>query len=110
MKCITIIALMLFYGCSQRVTNTDTSKFGPVMQKGKVGIVAYNPEGLDPIVEARRESALKRIYQACGNTREYTILKEESRVPSDAEQESLSAFGSSQLRFIEYQCGLEEVH
>jgi len=96
---------ILTSGCSHRVT--PSSRYGPLEQNGQ-GVVAYNPDGLSDLVRIRRDNALKQAYRHCGNSRHYKILKEETRVPTAREKDSISGFGSTRLTFISYKCDTQK--
>jgi hypothetical protein len=111
MRFITVSLLpgMIFLiGCAaQMVVNPGSqadSPYSPINEASRPGIIRYLSEGAQPVKEARRNDAYRKMYEACGG--KYRILREGSRseggvvVPTG----SGALYADSQYIYIEFEC------
>jgi hypothetical protein len=92
-------------GCATLESDSEISSYGPnTPGTAKSGRVSYNPNGLEEIVEARRNSALKKIYKFCGNSNEYKLTDEKTQSKDALNGDSLAVAGANEVRVISFTC------
>lgn len=97
------IASML--GCATIESDSEISEYGPrTAGELKTGRASYNPNGLQEIVEGRRNSALKKIYKFCGDTNDYKITGEETYKKEALTEDSLAIAGANEVRVLSFAC------
>ncbi len=101
------IASIFFLGlgaaCASSLTQRDPSNLAPKgANKGKIGRVVYNPAGLDPLVELRRNEALRLIVNICGSN-DYETLSETVMDPKHI-QGGIAMLGATTAHVISYKC------
>lgn len=105
---LMVLSVVLLSGCSAsmvvRPGANSTSKYAPVNEAGRPGIVKYLNEGARSVKEARREDAYKQMYDACGG--DYKIVAEgpraEGSVIVPAGYGAITA--DSQYLYIQFEC------
>lgn len=103
---LTIIYSILIVSCSADMLVSPNSKYGPT-DGDKTGRVRYLAEGASPVIEARRNDALKKMYDACNG--HYKILDDTSKDKligtSDYNYNKGSSFiGSMEYVYIRFEC------
>ena len=102
-----LLSLMILFSSCATVIEGESSDYGPNNSgNSKEGVVAYNPTGLQNLVDLRRNDALKKIYTLCGNSKDYTIVKEEDKTPANKDKltNDLATLGADKLRYVHYRC------
>lgn len=98
---VFVVGSLIFVSCATTVGPKTSGPNAP-RDGAKTGSVAYNPDGLKDIVDARRESALRRIVEQCGSNN-YVIVKEEKREKTP-DSDSVATFGTDVLHYIDFEC------
>lgn len=71
------LTILIMVGCTAHsITYSRSSKYGPKDGKKSLGMVKYLNAGAGFIIENRRESAYKAMYEDCGG-KNYKIEYEE---------------------------------
>ncbi len=92
-------------GCATIESDSEISNYGPrTAGELKTGRASYNPNGLEEIVNGRRNSALKKIYKFCGDTNDYNITSEETYKKEALNEDSLAIAGASEVRVLSFAC------
>ena len=102
---LTLI-LALGSGCASMVSGPDASPYAPALadsNKPREGIVTYNPNGLKELVDLRRKDALKKMYEACGESNRYKIESETRRKPKESDS-SLANAGADEVLELKFRC------
>lgn len=107
-KYFILLCVVLQCGCSaQSVISpgaTSASIYAPENEGDRNGVVKYLAGGHASVVNARRDSAYKMMYESCNG--KYKIINESLK----SEGGSISAYGSSafysdtQYVYIEFMC------
>lgn len=101
---LTLLALTS--ACASMVSGPDASPYAPATaDKNKVreGVVTYNPNGLKEIVDMRRKDALKKMYEACGDSNHYKIESETLKQLEEGDS-SLANLGANQVMELKFRC------
>ncbi len=108
MKLTPILLTIAVSGCATMKNPDDNGPYGPKTDdetKGRSGVVVYNPGGLKEIVDIRRKDAFKKIYEFCGRSRDYKIIKEEDVETKVSEgSNSLATIGATRVKEIHFSC------
>ena len=101
MKSITsILLLTLLVSCtSVSVTDPSVPKYAPKGYKG-IGVIKYLNQGMDFIIQTRREDAFESMYNSCGG--EYVILSEGNK--PDYRHVAGNTMYETNYWYITYQC------
>ncbi|WP_454781687.1 hypothetical protein [Legionella sp. WA2022007384] len=103
---LAVIYSLLMVGCSADMLVSPTSKYGPT-DGDKTGRIRYLAEGASTVIEARRNDAFKKMYNACNG--HYKILGDTSKDKligaSDYNDDKGSSFvGSMEYVYIRFEC------
>jgi hypothetical protein len=110
MKLLCVTLYLLLNGCASLSSNsTDGGPYGPESKTpdSRTGQVVYNPVGLKELVDMRREAALKKIFEYCGNTTKYKITKEYTSSANDVKDSSIATMAASNVQVIEFECNVK---
>lgn len=100
------LVLVLVTGCASRISGPDASPYAPAEELTagpREGMVAYNPHGAKDLVDMRRKDALKKMYEACGNSNQYKI-ESETLQKHDEKDSSLANLGAYEVIVIKFRC------
>jgi hypothetical protein len=106
----SLLSLSLLAGCgSHSATDIVAPKLEVIVTKDNKnigGTVVYNPHGLEQLVNARRNSAMMRMREICGNGH-YKITQEETAKPEERDatyEGNPSLLTGSSVRFVDFDC------
>lgn len=74
-KLTILVSSSLIIGCSAQMLVSPNEKYGPTDGE-KTGRIRYLAEGASSVINARRNNALKQMYEACNG--HYKILEDTS--------------------------------
>lgn len=97
--------MLLTMSCATSLNGPDPAPYAPAnsVDGVKTGAVSYNPHGLTELVEMRRKDALKRMYDACGQSNQYEIVSETMEKATD-NNGSLANLGATEVKVLRYRC------
>src|SRR3990167_8136073 len=90
---------LLMAGCGADMLISPGGKYGPT-DGDKTGRIKYLAEGASPVIEARRNDAQKKMYDACNG--HYKIIDDTSKDKSMGSSEYNAYRGSSFIGSMEY--------
>ena len=98
-------ALFICFTCSCATVVSDQlpAKVSPSgHNRGEVGKVAYNHNGLSEIVRLRKQEAFEKIVEICGSN-EYEVISETVEKTAD-HFSGVALFGTNTAMVIEFRC------
>jgi hypothetical protein len=113
MKHLYILFLWILAGCTAQVVSQpggiSRSRYAPINETSRSGMVKYLNQGAKGIIEARREDAYRKMYNSCNGN--YEIVKEgpNSEGGIGTNVSGTLYLSESQYWYIEYRCISQEV-
>lgn len=109
---LLFLCTLLLTGCTATMVvkpgMSTHSKYAPVNESSRGGIVKYLNQGAASVVAKRRENAYRQMYEACGGA--YRIVAEGPKaeggvvVPAG----NMLMFASQQYIYIQFECAEPE--
>jgi len=107
-KSFTVILLLILLGCSARSVvlpgNSTNTKYAPLNEKDRIGIIKYLNQGASFVRKSRREDAYEQMHNNCNG--KYIILNEGTKseggviVPLG----NNAMYSKTQYLYIKYKC------
>ncbi len=101
-------SVLFFYGCTSTMVvkpgKVSPSKYAPINESSRRGIIKYLNQGASPVITQRREDAYKKMYEACGG--KYRIIAEGPRMEDGVilPAGNTMMYAQQQYVYIEFEC------
>lgn len=106
-RCISILLLFVM-GCSAKMVvrpgRPGTSKFAPVNEAQRPGIIKYRNDGIESVRLRRREDAYRQMSEACSGR--YKILDESvgTQDSVSTDEKGVTTVSNTEFVLIKFEC------
>mgnify|MGYP007114311341 CR=1 FL=1 len=107
-RLIGAAAAVVLLGCGATMVNSPGashgSRYAPVNEAQRGGVIKYLNQGADSVIESRREDAYRQMYSACAG--KYRIVGEGPRSEGGVVTPALGSLWASsyQYWYIQFNC------
>ena len=108
MKNYLLFGILFLTGCTATMVSAPgkntTSRYAPINETSRPGIIKYLNAGDSEVIQARREDAYKKMYKACNG--KYKIINEGSQLKNGAiiPIGSGAYYSQSEYLYINFEC------